>query len=166
MTIRARFMVEKCTRPAGCRVTNGILGVSEHRMDLLMNPVKLILILAAVLLAAPAPGAGMTLEQIAHLQSVDEMALSPDGSLIAFTLSVPRDLRTQKDGPAWQELHLIDRDGKQRAFISGKVNVRSIAWHPDGGMISFIATRGEDKQAALWGIAVDGGEARRLAGVG
>ena len=122
-----------------------------------MNPVKLILILTAVLFAAPTLGAGMTLEQIARLQSVGEMSLSPDGSMTAFTLNVPRDLQTQNDGPAWQELHLIDRDGKQRAFVSGEVNVRSIAWHPDGNTISFIATRGDDKQAALWGIAVDGG---------
>ncbi len=131
-----------------------------------MNPVKLILILTAVLFAAPTLGAGMTLEQIARLQSVGEMSLSPDGSMTAFTLNVPRDLQTQNDGPAWQELHLIDRDGKQRAFVSGEVNVRSIAWHPDGNTISFIATRGDDKQAALWGIAVDGGEARRLADAG
>src|SRR5690554_304452 len=52
MTIKARFMVEKCTRPAGCRVvtnasdntsdgisdSDGILSASEHLMDPLDEP--------------------------------------------------------------------------------------------------------------------------------
>ncbi|NBB93253.1 MAG: prolyl oligopeptidase family serine peptidase [Gammaproteobacteria bacterium] len=125
-------------------------------------------ILGAVLLllAPPLLAEGMSLEQIARLQSVGEISPSPDGQSIAFTRSVPRDPAEEADGPAWQELHLIDHEGRVRGFVTGDVSVGRIGWTPNGGMITFIAKRGEDEHDALYGIPVDGGEARKLAGAG
>ena len=118
-----------------------------------------------VLLIASVPalaGNGMTLEQIAQLRSTGEIAVSPDGERVAYTRVVGRDLSREDDGRAWTELHLVDRQGNSRPFITGPVNVRSIAFLPDGSAITFIAQRGDDKHAQVYAIPLDGGEATRL----
>ena len=109
---------------------------------------------------------GMTLEQIAKLQQVGQIAVSPDGTRIAYTRVVPRDLRREDDGGAWSELHVIDEQGQSRPYISGQVNVRSIGWLPDSSAISFLDRRSGDDHTALYKIPVAGGEARRVATVG
>ena len=124
--------------------------------------IALLLLLAASSLHAD----GMSLEQIAKLQQVREMALAPDGQRAAFTRVVPRDLAQSDDGAAWTELHLVDGVGKVRGFITGEVNVGSIGWTPDGSAISFIDKRNGDEYAALYRIPVDGGEAQRVVSVG
>jgi dipeptidyl aminopeptidase/acylaminoacyl peptidase len=109
---------------------------------------------------------GMTLEQIARLSQVDEIAPAPDGERVAFTRSVPRDLSREEDGPAWSELHVIDADGSVRGYVTGAVNVSNVGWLPDGSAITFVAERGDDDAPALHAIPVAGGEATRLASVG
>ncbi|MDZ7789818.1 MAG: S9 family peptidase [Xanthomonadales bacterium] len=124
--------------------------------------IALLLLLAASSLHAD----GMSLEQIAELQQVREMALAPDGQRVAFTRVVPRDLAESDDGPAWTELHLVDGAGKVRGFITGEVNLGSIGWTPNGSAITFIDKRDADEPAALYRIPVDGGEAQRVVSVG
>lgn len=104
----------------------------------------------------------MTELTVARIRSVGSVSISPDGKLIVYTLSVPRPVYTDDDGPAWSELHVVDRAGLSRPFITGKVNVSSVKWTPDGKGISFLAKRGEDKHKALYAIAADGGEARKV----
>lgn len=101
-------------------------------------------------------------DQIATIQVVTQVAAAPDGESIAYVLSVPRDLKAGKDGNAWTELHLVDRDGRDRPFVSGEVNVSQVSWTPDGSGIAFVAKRGSDEQPSLYVIPVDGGEARRV----
>ncbi|MDT8439865.1 MAG: S9 family peptidase [Wenzhouxiangellaceae bacterium] len=108
--------------------------------------------------------AGLTLEQIAALKSVATVVVSPSGSHIAYTRSVPRDLAAgDEDGAAWTELHVIGPDGNSRPFITGKVGVRSIGWMPDSRRIAFLDKRGDDAVTRLYAIALDGGEARAIA---
>ena len=99
---------------------------------------------------------------VARIRSVGSVVLSPDGTRIAYTLSVPRKVLDEEDGPAWNELHVVGRDGASRAFVTGAVNVADIAWTKDGKGISFIAKRGKDEHRCLYAIPADGGEARRL----
>ncbi|TVQ40777.1 MAG: S9 family peptidase [Wenzhouxiangella sp.] len=122
----------------------------------------LALISLGFLLSLPALGSqGMSLEQIAKLQSVGQVAVSPNGRHIAYTRIVPRDLNNESDGGAWTELHVIDAAGNSRPFISGQVNVGNIAWTPDSQAIAFLARRGDDTHRQLYTIAVGGGEAVR-----
>ena len=109
---------------------------------------------------------GMTLEQIAKLQQVGQVAVSPDGEFIAYTRIVPRQPGVDDDGPAWSELHLIGRDGESRGYITGEVNVGQLDWMPDSSAITFVARRGSDDQATLYRIPVAGGEAERLLTLG
>ncbi len=125
-----------------------------------------LLLLILLISAPPLLAEGMSLEQIAGLEQVREVALSPNGQEIAFTRAVPRDLAEDEDGPAWQELHLIDAEGRVRGFITGEASVGNIGWTPDGSAITFIDKRGDDEHPSLYRIPVDGGEAQRVAIVG
>ena len=78
--------------------------------------------LAWVLLLSPWPLAAadtLTPFDVGRLRSVSAVAISPDGSRIAYSLSVPRRPMEEDDGPAWAELHLVGRDGVSRAFVTG-----------------------------------------------
>ncbi len=123
------------------------------------------LLFAAVLAIAPAlvRADGVTLEQIARLQQVGQVAVSPNGEHIAYTRSVPRVPGQGEDGPAWSELHVVDGDGASQPFITGEVSIASIGWTPDSRHITFLAERDGDDARKLYGIPVAGGEARVLA---
>jgi dipeptidyl aminopeptidase/acylaminoacyl peptidase len=104
----------------------------------------------------------LTEVMVAEIRSVGSVKISPDGKLIAYTLSVPRAIYTDDDGSAWSELHVVDQAGRSRPFITGKVSVSSVEWTPDGKGISFLAKRGDDEHKALYVIPADGGEARKV----
>ncbi|MEE8551392.1 MAG: hypothetical protein V3T08_09095, partial [Gemmatimonadota bacterium] len=71
----------------------------------------------------------MTPRDVARVRSVSEAAIHPDGSMIAYTLSVPREPGRDEDGPAWSELHVVAFDGgEDRPFVTGEVNVSHIRW--------------------------------------
>ena len=105
---------------------------------------------------------GLSPEQVARMRHVTEVAASPDGRRIAYTLAVYPDILAGENGPANRELHLVDRQGGSRPFVTGKVSVRAIDWSPDGASITYLARRGEDETVSLYGIPVDGGESRKI----
>ncbi len=129
-----------------------------------MNTIKRLIVLSLILAPAAVLAEGMSLADIARLQQVGEIAISPDGQHVAFTRQVPRDLKHQDDGPAWSELHVIDADGAVRSYISGEVNVRAIDWLPDGSGISYLTRR--DGASVLKQIPLRGGQSQKLAKVG
>ncbi len=106
--------------------------------------------------------AGLTAKDVARIESVSEVAMSPDGQHIAYTLSVPRELGSDDNGSAWSELHVCDLSGKSRGFITGEVSIRRVQWKPDGSAISFVAKRGDDKHGAVYALPIDGGEAKKI----
>jgi dipeptidyl aminopeptidase/acylaminoacyl peptidase len=118
----------------------------------------------AILLAWPSAAADnvFTPHHAAKLRNVSSVAISPDGTRVAYTLLVPRTPGTDEDGPAWEELHLVGADKVSRPFVTGEVNLSGVRWTPDGKALSFVARRGKDTTRALYVLPVDGGEARRV----
>jgi dipeptidyl aminopeptidase/acylaminoacyl peptidase len=125
--------------------------------------VLFVLLLAFASVCAQAASGGMTLEQIANTRSVVSVAISPDGSQVAYALSVPRQVGVDDDGPARSELHVVDRAGNSRAFVTGKVSVGAVEWAADGQGILYLAKRDGDETRALYRIPLQGGESRRIA---
>jgi dipeptidyl aminopeptidase/acylaminoacyl peptidase len=110
-------------------------------------------------------GGGFTPQDVARTRAVAQVAMAPDGSQIAYAVSVPRRPVEEEDGPAWVELHVVGRDGVSRPFLTGEVNVSEISWSPDGKGIAFLAKRGKDEARSLYVIPAAGGEARRIVGL-
>ncbi len=99
---------------------------------------------------------------VANLQFVTSATISPDGKWVAYTKAVPRNPLDQKDGPAYTELHVVDREGHSRPFVTGDVNISSVSWIDDGQRIAYVAKRSDADHAALYAIPIDGGESRKL----
>jgi dipeptidyl aminopeptidase/acylaminoacyl peptidase len=118
-------------------------------------------------IAAPAVRAdgGFTPRDVARTRSVTQVAMAPDASQIAYVLAVPRRPLEEDDGASWAELHVVGRDGVDRPFLTGEVNVSEVSWTPDGRSVAFLAKRAKDEARSLYAIPVSGGEARRIAGL-
>jgi len=119
---------------------------------------------AVVGLANAVAGAepGMTIADAVRVQTCSSVQVSPDGRRVAYLVSVPRGV-DEEAGRAYSELHVAEvASGRSLPFVTGKVNVTSPRWSPDGRSVAFLAKRGEDAHTQVWLIPVDGGEARRL----
>lgn len=136
------------------------------RFSKALLPLSLVACLAAAgpaaSLAQPAATDTFTPHHVARIRTVGSAVVSPDGTMVAYTLAVPRTPLVDEDGGAWVELHIVGADKVSRPFVTGEVNVGSVHWTPDGKALTFLARRGKDTTRSLYRIAVDGGEARRL----
>jgi dipeptidyl aminopeptidase/acylaminoacyl peptidase len=100
-----------------------------------------------------------TPDDVLSYKRVGEVALSPDGRWIAYTVSVQR-AATDEAGGAYSELWLVPAaGGASRPFITGKVAVSGVRFSPDGSRIAFLMSRGGDAKTQVWMIPVSGGEA-------
>ncbi len=104
----------------------------------------------------------ITAENLATLQSVSQTQVSPSGEFIAYTRSVPRQLYVEKDGKNWSELYVVNEQGLERPFITGKVNIHNIQWSADSSRIFFLAKMADDKYTALYQIPTNGGQAQKV----
>lgn len=107
----------------------------------------------------------MTPDDVARIAFTGTVALSPDGTGIAYTTASRPDVTEgEENGPLSQQLFLADAPMAARAYLPEDVNPGSIAFSPDGSMITYIWADGED-QRAVWGVPVNGGAPRKLAAV-
>lgn len=119
----------------------------------------------ALLLLATSPAFGQTAftpHHVAKIRTVAQVAISPDGSEVAYVLAVPRIPFQEDDGPAWTELHVVKINGQSRPYVTGQVNVANVRWTPDGRGLGFLARRTGDTTRVLYVVPRDGGEARKV----
>jgi len=107
---------------------------------------------------------GLTLEDIAKIESVGSFQVSPDGQWVAYTKSNKREPYVDDDGPAWSELYVKPVGSDAKPFITGKVNIGSVRWSKDSKKIYYIAMRNDDTFAGVYSIPVDGGESQKVVG--
>lgn len=99
---------------------------------------------------------------VVKIKSIGEVALSPNGKLIAYTVIVPREVNDEP-GFAYRELYLMNNDGSnKRSFITGKVSIGNITFSPDGKFIAFTGRFENDKSTQVYVIPIDGGEKFKL----
>ncbi len=106
---------------------------------------------------------GLSSADIARIQAVQSVDVSPDEKWIALRLSVPRVPGVDDDGASWTELHLIDAETKQsKPFITGEVSIGDVQWSGDSKKIFYTAKRFGDEHSCLYQIPVDGGESTKV----
>ncbi len=106
----------------------------------------------------------MTAQDVARIETTGTVAVSRDGTQIAFTrVHYPDVTQGEDDGRARQQLFVADGAMAARAFLPEDVAVSAIDFSPDGSMITFLSGTGAER--ALWGIPVNGGSQRKLAAV-
>jgi dipeptidyl aminopeptidase/acylaminoacyl peptidase len=114
-------------------------------------------------LRAAGPGATDTLprpmvpEDYYRVVDVSDPRISPDGSMVAFTVRQVSEDRRSREGGIW----LVPTDGSEppRRFTRGEAD-RAARWSPGGDRIAFLRT--EEGETQLYTIRLDGGEAEAV----
>jgi Tol biopolymer transport system component len=122
-----------------------------------------VLALAALAVASPAAAQQrrpMTFEDMISVRGVADPRISPDGSLIAFTVSTPSLGENRTVSRIWT---VPSGGGQAKQLTSGDGSDRAPRWAPDGKTLAFISTR--DGGAQVWRVAAGGGEPARLTAV-
>jgi len=117
-----------------------------------------LLSLLALLSGAPADTHPFGVDDMLAMQRISEPAVSPDGTLVAFTLRTTDLAANRGRTDVW----MVPADGSRapRAMTSHEAGDSSPIWGRDGRSIWFLSTRGGSSQ--VWALALEGGEARQV----
>jgi dipeptidyl aminopeptidase/acylaminoacyl peptidase len=101
-----------------------------------------------------------TYEQLIELKRPGAIALSPDGSKVAYTVNETN----WEDNSYETEIFLADSKGGEPVQLTrAKKSSSAPAWSPDGRWLAFVSDRSDKRQ--LYVINLAGGEARALTNV-
>ena len=105
----------------------------------------------------PSAPAGPTVDQLISLKRVGSPAISPDGSLVAYTVREAN----WEDNSYETEIWIADvAAGTTRQLTNGKKSSGSPAWSADGSRVAFTSERTDKQQ--IWLIRPSFGEAEQL----
>jgi len=91
--------------------------------------------------------------QAVEMRHVTQVAISPNGEMIAYIVAVPRTAR-EPDGAAWAHLFVIaSNGGKPRALVSGRRNVSNLGWL-NNDKITFTMRAGS--RTRVFAVSADG----------
>ena len=114
----------------------------------------------AVSLVAQGPAKRpLAIDDIYRMQEVGHAQTSPDGKLIAYTVtSVDREA-DKRHTSIW----MVNWEGTQNLRLTyGPESCSSPRWSPDGRYLAFVSSRPPDGKSQVWLLDRRGGEARQL----
>ncbi len=100
----------------------------------------------------------LTPADVYNLQAVADPRVSPDGKLVAFTVTHMDAKEDAQDADVWM---VPFAGGEARRLTSSPKREGSPRWSPDGRYLAFLSAR-EGKKAQVWLLDRAGGEAVRL----
>lgn len=119
-------------------------------------------ILFLVSMVSPTEAKPLTLEQLIELKEVTQASISPDGSRIAYVVNVPRQPNSDKAGPDYQELYVIDNKGIARPFLTGKHHIKHLQWSQNSEQIWFLVKMAYEPFYSIYVFSTAGGEAHKV----
>lgn len=140
--------------------------MSRAHQPAVLTPLVALWIAVAVPGSASAQG-GFQPTDYYSVVSVGEVAVAPDGDLVAFTVTRVSEEENGRRREIWiQPLELGSPQGSPYRFTDAAEDSHSPRWSPDGSQLSFTSKRGEDDNS-IWFVRVigPGGEAFHLEGV-
>src|SRR6056297_3687123 len=104
---------------------------------------------------------GLTPEQVAKIEAVTSSVASDDGSMVAYTVSVPAD-PYEENARASTELHVLDVETGETKPYYTQGSIGGINFRPGHTSITFLTQREGDDNRALYELPLDGGEAVKI----
>jgi len=110
---------------------------------------------------------GFQPEDYYNIVSVSQVAVSPTGDFVAFTVNTVKEEENTRHQEIWlQPLRNGRPDGEAFRITDPTAESSAPSWSPNGALLSFSSERGEDPNT-VWFLRVDGpgGEASHIDGV-
>ncbi|HWP83505.1 MAG TPA: S9 family peptidase [Bacteroidota bacterium] len=102
-----------------------------------------------------------TPEVMMKFKRVGGTAISPDGKLIAYTVSTP--MMEGEKSEFLTHIWIVSTDGTMNhQFTFGDKSSSNPQFSPDGKYLSFTSSRGSDNKNQLWIMRLTGGEAEQI----
>jgi dipeptidyl aminopeptidase/acylaminoacyl peptidase len=126
-------------------------------------PFKATLIAVAMTTASLTAAADtFEIEHLPKVQHANNITVSSDGDVTAYTVSAPRDiLAGDKDGIADTHLFIIRGNGEPVQFIGSEGSISALQFSPDKSTLYFKSKRDGDENTSLYSISLAGGEAQK-----
>ena len=104
---------------------------------------------------------GLTPAQVAKTEAVTSSIVSDDGSMVAYTVSVPADPYEENAG-ASTELHVLDVETGETKPYYTQGSTGNIQFRPGHRSLTFLAQNEGDQTRSLYELPLDGGEAVKI----
>ncbi|MFO8174063.1 MAG: S9 family peptidase [Longimicrobiales bacterium] len=128
--------------------------------------IGIVLFLFLPLVPAHGQGGGFQPQDYYRIVTVSEVAVSPAGDYVAFTVTRVEEEENTRHRSIWlQPLQDGRPDGQAFRITDPTAESSGPGWSPDGSLLSFNSKRGDDPNT-IWFLRVDGpGEAFHIEGV-
>lgn len=132
-----------------------------------MRLIMLVALLATAVSTAHAQTRGVLPQDYYRMTFVGDVAVSPTGDLVAFTVTTVNEEKNRRHREIWlQRLERGRPAGAPFRFTDPTEESSGPRWSPDGTVLAFSSRRGEDRNSVWFArVTAPGGEAYHIQGV-